>query len=798
MTATYQGPPAGHRAAGRAGGSGAPGPGGARTRHAAARPQREPTAARRTLLALLASACAAMPLKGLITDYGWLIDVWLTMLIVVGPAALLRTRRPPGALDVWPGVVLAIPWLTLRFVPDHAFAGFIPTTGTWHDLGALMDDLHHTTNSEVAPVHSTVAIKLVLCALLGLLAALIDLIAIVGRRGALAGVPLLVVYTVSGAVPRHPVSWVWFAFAAAGFLLLLAVNADDELTRWGRRIGRPGGRGGVPLAVPVSAPRIAVVAVIVAIIVPLVVPEQSRNLISDAFHQHGGGSGGGFGSGSGISPFVNLKGELDRTRPATVLSVTLRGTDAQRPPFYLRSEVLDQYTGPGWRRSDHGDTQGLGSDYPTDPPTVAPQSRSYDADISIKNLGGNAPLFAVPTFLDGLRDGTRWNPRDELLLGKGVQGGDTYHEQFTEATPSAADLRGAVGDIPADMSRWLKLPSIPQKVKALVARLTSNQHTPYDKARAITDFFAQPSSGFQYSLKTKTGDSSNDLVNFLDTRIGFCQQYAAATAVMFRLAGVPSRVVLGYMHPVANANGGFTVTSFDAHAWVEAYFKGIGWVPFDTTPIDGLDGGSKSDLGYAPHNYQSNGNDGVTKSRTDSGTSSAAAPSSGAGTTSSTHRAAAAPADRTPLWVALGVLAVVLLALAPAAARLLRRRRRIAAARFGDPDPLWAELSDTAVDLGYVWSPARSPRQVAAWLGRDTQDKQALDALAHAVEHHRFGPAVGESDTADLGRGLGRVTKQLRARRSSSVRLRARLWPASLGWSAFARGGVRMGGRRRR
>ena len=99
-------------------------------------------------------------------------------------------------------------------------------------------------------------------------------------------------------------------------------------------------------------------------------------------------------------------------------------------------------------------------------------------------------------------------------------------------------------------------------------------------------------------------------------------------AVMLRLAGVPARVVLGYCTRSPDANGEFTVTSFDAHAWVEAYFKGIGWVPFDPTPIGGLDGGSKSDLAYAPHNYQSNGNDGVNKSRTDSGTSAAAAPSS--------------------------------------------------------------------------------------------------------------------------------------------------------------------------
>ena len=76
-------------------------------------------------------------------------------------------------------------------------------------------------------------------------------------------------------------------------------------------------------------------------------------------------------------------------------------------------------------------------------------------------------------------------------------------------------------------------------------------------------------------------------MDFLDTKIGFCQQYAAAMGVMLRKAGVPARVVLGYMHPMPDGNGKFTVTTFDAHAWVEAYFTGIGWVPFDPTPVDG-------------------------------------------------------------------------------------------------------------------------------------------------------------------------------------------------------------------
>ena len=81
-------------------------------------------------------------------------------------------------------------------------------------------------------------VRLALCALLGLVAALVDLLAVVGRHGALAGVPLLIVFTVSGAVPRHPVSWIWFVLSAIGFLILLALDSSDDLQRWGYFVPR--------------------------------------------------------------------------------------------------------------------------------------------------------------------------------------------------------------------------------------------------------------------------------------------------------------------------------------------------------------------------------------------------------------------------------------------------------------------------------------------------------------------------------------------------------------------------------
>lgn len=746
--------------------------------------RRQHSATRRTLLALLATALGIVPLKAVLADNGWLVDAWATMLVVILPAALLRLRRAPSALDIWPGIVLLIPWLTAVFVHQHAWYGFIPNHHTWNDVTALMDSLHRTTHDEVAPIHSTVAVRLVICALVGLLAALTDLIAVVGRHGALAGVPLLAVYTVSGAIPRNPVAWFWFAIAAVGYLLLLGLDAEDELRGWGRRIARRGTSPGHP-ALAFSAQRIGAVAVAAAIILPFLIPAHSKNLISEAFRGGGGGNGyAGFcaGCGTSISPFAALKGQLTRNDPIPLMTVHIEG-NGNVQPGYLVTNILEKVTGSGWQLGpDHGSLEPVDeSSFPTEPTTANYAIAGYSAQITITGLTGSPAIFEVPTELTGVSGDSQWSAQDQLVLGPGVQSGQVIRETVAQPWPSVADLESAPSNYPPGMSRWLQLPSEPKSVVDQVQQLTHDQASPYDKARAISNFFADPTNGFTYSLTTQAGDSGSDLADFLQNRIGFCQQYAAAMGIMLRMAGIPARVVLGYMHPATDAHGNFNVTTFDAHAWVEAFFPGLGWVPFDPTPPAGLTGGKKADLPWAPHVFTS-GNDAppsINKTRS-------ASASHGAVPTSSAPAAVAAGGSggtSGAAWFGLAVLIVLLVGLLPAGVRTGRRRRRLLAARHGDADALWAELTDTAVDLGYTWSPARSPRQVSTWLGRDAAGAAgSLDALAGAVEQRRYAPNAPSRDTAPLARGLNEITEELRARRSVRTRIQARLWPASLGW----------------
>jgi transglutaminase-like putative cysteine protease len=740
------------------------------------------------MLALLACVLGALPLKALLSDTRWLGEAWLAMIVVIGPAALLRLRRGPSALDIWPGVVLLVPWLTWIYVPDHAWHGFIPTSTTFHDVGTLMDSLHKTTNDEVAPIHSTVAVRLVLSALLGLLAALIDLIAVVGRRGALAGVPLLVVYTVSGAVPREPVAWFWFVFAAVGYLILLSLDAADELLDWGRRVSRKGAdRSRLGLAF--SAQRIGVIAVVAAVALPLLVPANAHNLLTDAFRDpNGGGNGlgdiGATTEGSSISPYVALKGQLERDKPVPLMSVHIESDGIGVVPFYARVNVLDTFTGVGWRAGDHGSSEPIGaSSFASEPVSGRPQTDAYSATITISGLTGNAPVFNTPVNVGGLDARTDWSRQDMVLLGTSMHTGMRFTEEVAQPHPTAEQLESPGVTPPPDMSHWLQLTRLPTYVTDLVSRLTAGAVTPYDKSQAIFKYFS-PANHFVYTLETAKGDSGNDLVDFLQHRRGFCQQYAGAMAVMLRAAGVPARVVLGYMHSAPDKNGDFDVSTFDAHAWVEAFFPGTGWIPFDPTPVAGLVGGKATDLEWAQHSYSAGGPDGSAPTISTSPANRSTANLSEAPGANPGHSGGATSSiDWSLIFTGLAIVVLAGLAMIPAAVRWSRRKARLGAARRGDTDALWAELSDTAVDLGYVWSDARSPRQVAAWLANDAGDTApALTALATAVEHGRYARDGRAGNAGELSEGLLAVSDRLWSRRSGRVRFLARFWPASLGW----------------
>jgi hypothetical protein len=141
----------------------------------------------------------------------------------------------------------------------------------------------------------------------------------------------------------------------------------------------------------------------------------------------------------------------------------------------------------------------------------------------------------------------------------------------------------ATGLLPEEMvTRYLALPPIDSRVHNEALRITNAAPTPYAKAKALQDYFHR---GFRYDLNAKPGHDSNALQAFLfRTKTGYCEQFAGAYAVLARLAGLPTRVAVGFTPGELQADGIYHVRDEHAHAWPEVYLQGFGWVAFEPTP----------------------------------------------------------------------------------------------------------------------------------------------------------------------------------------------------------------------
>ena len=112
-------------------------------------------------------------------------------------------------------------------------------------------------------------------------------------------------------------------------------------------------------------------------------------------------------------------------------------------------------------------------------------------------------------------------------------------------------------------------------------RLTRDAPTSYDAVKKV-ELWLQ--DNFTYSEHVPTHDVP--LMGFLqEDKRGYCQQFSGTMALMLRMAGIPARVAAGFSPGSYNKDTReYRVRDLDAHSWVEVWFTGIGWVPFDPTP----------------------------------------------------------------------------------------------------------------------------------------------------------------------------------------------------------------------
>ena len=133
-------------------------------------------------------------------------------------------------------------------------------------------------------------------------------------------------------------------------------------------------------------------------------------------------------------------------------------------------------------------------------------------------------------------------------------------------------------------SKYLGIPdTAPQRVKDLAYSITKNENTDYDKVKAIELYL---SKNYKYNLTPGDVPDGVDFVDYFlfERKEGYCTYFATAMAILTRSIGIPSRYVEGYLLPsVTGKDKLYEVTNERAHAWVEVYFEGFGWIQFEPT-----------------------------------------------------------------------------------------------------------------------------------------------------------------------------------------------------------------------
>ena len=254
-------------------------------------------------------------------------------------------------------------------------------------------------------------------------------------------------------------------------------------------------------------------------------------------------------------------------------------------PLLWRARTLDRFDGARW-----SSTVEPGED---DSREVAPGVRTQTVEQRVEVLDASTSLVfggyeITRVSLEGAKrasDGS-WSVQDPLTRGS------TYEVHSQVPRPTAAQLRGAGTDYPeAVQQKYLQLPEDPPAEIAETAEKIERDYdnsTPYDAARAMERYLLYD-GGFTYDLNTEYRRPETALAQFLgEGRRGFCVQFATSMALVLRQMDIPARFVYGAAQGEEVGEDEYVVRGRNMHTWVEVYFPGVGWYPFDPTPGRGV------------------------------------------------------------------------------------------------------------------------------------------------------------------------------------------------------------------
>ncbi|MFT7838267.1 DUF3488 and transglutaminase-like domain-containing protein [Saccharothrix sp. BKS2] len=779
----------------------------------------------------LATLCAATALSSVIGGALWPVYLAVAIAVVAGTGVLLRASRrlPPVVVSL--GQVLALLCLLVTIFTRSGVLVFLPGPQSLNDLLDVLGQAMAEVQTGVPPVPDSPAMRCLVMVAIGLVAVLVDGLAVGAAAPAASGLVLLCVFAVPASLADEMLPLWTFAFGAGAFAMLLAVDGQHRHEAWRGRLPNGGRQGSGPAAAAVAG-----LSVVIALVVG-----GSLTLVGTVGRLPGTGDEIGGGSGGlGIDPMTELRGMLNQGSTREMFRVRGLPSSAYLRAMTLREYVPDKGWQLGGNMPEGVSAQGELPPQPGDPG----DGRVTSVQVEPVNWVDNwLPVYGRPRSIGQVEDNWRYDPARGMVYSVRARKSGQYTLETVLESPGADTLRRASG-VPDVDPAYQDAPGVSERVAELARDVVASEDNQFDRATALYRHFTDGTQGFTYTTETGGDNRPDALEDFLfNGKRGYCEQYASAMAIMARSVGMPARVALGF-------TAGFptddfqTITTQDAHAWVEIYFAGYGWMTFDPTPLS--DGRGVT----PPYISGLDADDEEDGSSATAATTTTTAPTSGSSTSESTAPDAPAQGGTTetgesvPTWhlVALAVaallaalltwlaiasgrpggpawlrlprlrpaalaaaaaawvvtlalvaallwwelaIALVLLAAAaaPAGVREWRRRARLRAVAGLGPDAAgaaWRELVAESVDRGTRVPNTETVRVAARRLVKahnlDEQGRDGLRAVVGAVERSWYSTRTGADPS--LPQAVDEVRASLN--RNAPLALKARVLPRSV------------------
>jgi protein-glutamine gamma-glutamyltransferase len=281
-----------------------------------------------------------------------------------------------------------------------------------------------------------------------------------------------------------------------------------------------------------------------------------------------------------------------------------------KDPHYWKAESLDRFDGHGWT------TAPLRDGSPSFVNTAITNKPSWLETVRVTVRGLRSDVVIGPGSLvsaDGLPSDPVFLGNETALFNKQLSSGDSYTATGYAPDPSVKQMRSAPAPsaplgyyttiqmtqpggfvstslhVPIRGRPFTGDPDAAKRLEgsryartyALAQQIAGNATTEYDIVRRIGGYLEQ---NYKYSEQVPNHTFPIDAFLFKDKR-GYCQHFSGAAALMLRMLGIPVRVASGFAPGTLDTKTHeYVVTDLDAHSWIEVWFQGIGWVPFDPTP----------------------------------------------------------------------------------------------------------------------------------------------------------------------------------------------------------------------